>query len=280
VIDDLKSIGPDRFPSYFAGFWHRIGQPDFETAGNQVKPIHPSPESPMFQKSHQILSKLTFLGVAALVAGSSGHANAASVTVQNFSFEAPALANPGDYSGTIDNWLKNPSAGSASVEYYNGGHYTANNPLSAPAEGYQGVSINTFDNANPGLRATLYQDVGLLLPNTTYTLTVAIGARLDFAGATGSFALFNGADATGTLLATSTALGPVAGTFEQYSISFSTGASVSGDLVVALTHESGGQISFDNIRLDATPTIPEPSACAMMAGGLGVLAIRRKRRSC
>jgi hypothetical protein len=230
----------------------------------------------MFEKSQGTISKLLCLSTV-VIAGALANADAASVMVANASFESPALANPGDYNGTIDNWLKNPSAGSASVEYYNGGHFTANNPLAAPADGYQGVSVNTFDNANPGLRATIYQDVGLLLPNTTYTLTVAIGVRLDFAGATGSLALYNGTDSTGTVLAASVAFAPATGTFEEYSVSFTTGATVSGDLTIGLTHQSGGQVSFDNVRLDATPVIPEPSSYAMMAGGLCLLAIRRKR---
>jgi hypothetical protein len=230
----------------------------------------------MFKNPCQKIARASLLGLV-IVAGGISAAHAASVTVVNYSFEDPKLNNPGDYNSTITGWDRNTSAVAASVEYYNGGHFTANNPLVAPADGFQGVSINTNDGGS-GIRGMIYQNVGLLLPQTTYTLTVAMGARLDFGGASGSFAMYNGNDLTGALLVSSAVFAPAAGTFQEYSVTFTTGATVSGNLVVALIHNDAGQVSFDNVRLDATSVIPEASSSALIASGLCLLAVRRKRR--
>ncbi len=105
----------------------------------------------------------------------------------------------------------------------------------------------------------IYQDVGPLLPNTTYTLTVAIGLRNDFTpgslGSPGIISLINGANNTGTLLASTNGVPTTSGTWQDYTTTFITGPTVSGDLTVELPVAGAStiQANFDNVRLTKAP---------------------------
>jgi hypothetical protein len=114
-------------------------------------------------------------------------------------------------------------------------------------------------NTGPGDAAAggIYQDVGTLLPYTSYALTVAIGRRDDTGpGGPGNWSpgiisLINGTSNTGTLLASTTGYPDVAGTWQDYTVTFMTGASVSGDLTVELSVAPAPtyQALFDDVRL-------------------------------
>lgn len=116
----------------------------------------------------------------------------------------------------------------------------------------------------------IYQDVGALLPNTPYRLTVALGRGPNFGpgsglGSPGIISLINGTDNTGALLASTNGIPGTAGTWQDYAVNFTTGASVSGDLTIALSVAGAStyQANFDNVRLTTTPVAPtlgEPKA--------------------
>jgi hypothetical protein len=159
-------------------------------------------------------------------------------------------------------------------------------PLAAPADGNQFVYIN--NDGNGGATDGIYQNVGALLADTTYTLTVAIGSRLDWnpgPNGQGTLSLLNGTDQTGTVLASTTSsVGPNQGTFTDYSATFTTSGSVSGDLIVDLsvvgTPGTFTQGDFDNVELTAS-AVPEPGTLALLGGGLALLPVllRRKQAS-
>ena len=77
--------------------------------------------------------------------------------------------------------------------------------------------------------------MGALQPNSVYTLTVAIGSRADRINSPGIISLVNGTDNTGTVLATGGGLPGTQDTWQDYTASFTTGASVSGDVTVVLS---------------------------------------------
>jgi hypothetical protein len=201
--------------------------------------------------------------------------NARAVTIQNFSFESPALTN-GDYQGdgnypapfTTPGWTSDPANGNGAQNFIGTGSFGAGSTLPAPADGKQAIYVNGND---------IYQDVGALLPNLKYTLTVAAGNQPGFGpGSTGTIELVNGTTPAGTLLNSTTISTQPVSSFADFSVTFITGPSVSGDLTIVLAKASGNQMDYDNVRLTATP---EPSS--IILGGLGavglLLAVRRRR---
>ena len=116
-----------------------------------------------------------------------------------------------------------------------------------------------------------------LTPNTTYTLSVDVGFRLN--GAVDvtnySIALFAGSTLLNSFSA-SNGIIPI-GTFADETVTYTTGATVlPGDLSIVLTSD-GQQADFDNVRLTAS-TVPEPSSLSLLAGALGIMFLALRRR--
>jgi hypothetical protein len=193
-----------------------------------------------------------------------GSASAAAVvppppgTVSNPSFELNVAPDRGTVPAVPSFWTAFNEAGSADIgsEDANGSDYTVRNPLAAPAAGNQYCYVNMF--SSPGVIGGIYQDTGALQPYTTYTLTVAIGSRGDRINSPGIISLINGVDDTGTVLATGGGLPATQNTWQDYSVTYTTGASVSGDLTVELSVLGATtiQADFDNVRLTVAPLVP------------------------
>ncbi len=212
-----------------------------------------------------------------------------SVTVLNNSFQAQSVAagqndvltpnGPTDWTGFNVGSGGNYDIG---LSGENGSDYTAG-PLAAPASGNSYLWLNRF-NGNGTQVTGIYQDVGSLLADTTYTLSVAIGQRAG-AGPNGSWSpgiisLLNGTDNTGTVEATGGGISSTPNSWEDFTASFTTGASVSGDLTIDLSvlDAPSIQADFSNVELTAT-TVPEPGTLAMFGGGLALLWLVVRRRN-
>jgi len=103
-----------------------------------------------------------------------------------------------------------------------------------------------------------------LQPNSTYTLIVAVGHRLEGYQTDYNIQL----EAGSTVLATVTGSNwPITqGSFMDVVLKYSTGSTVTpGDLGIVLG-SSGPQGNFDNVRL--TEHVPEPSSLSLMVVGL------------
>ncbi|HEV2695123.1 MAG TPA: immunoglobulin domain-containing protein, partial [Verrucomicrobiae bacterium] len=170
---------------------------------------------------------------------------------QNLSFEYDTAPVGSQIQGIPASWTGFNVNGWADVGSQNGGgvDYTTFNPLASTADGNQYLYVNMF-NGNP--QGGIYQDFGPLKTNSIYTLTVAIGSRADRINSPGVIQLINGTDNTGTVLATGGGLPGTQNTWQDYTATFTTGPSVSGDLTVVLSAVPAGtiQANFDNIRLN------------------------------
>ena len=174
----------------------------------------------------------------------------------NLSFELNAVS-PGESSPVVPaGWLPFNKADGADIGSENAGgtDYTVYNPLAAPADGNQFCYINMFSD---GVTGGIYQDMGPMQTNTIYTLTVAIGSRDDMQCSPGIISLVNGTDNTGLVLATGGGLPASQDTWQDYSVSFTNGAALSGDLTIVLSVVGAStiQADFDNVILTATPVI-------------------------
>jgi hypothetical protein len=185
---------------------------------------------------------------------------------KNLSFEYDTTI-PGNIVGFVPtSWtaFNQASPGDIGSENSGGSDYTVFDPLAAPADGNNYCYVNLYHNTNA--LTGVYQDVGALQAYTTYTLTVAIGSRIDIQTLPGIISLLNGTDNTGTVLASTNGVPATQNTWQDYTVSFATGASVSGDLTVELWVDptltgsvangvNNVQGDFDNVRLTVTPIV-------------------------
>lgn len=215
-----------------------------------------------------------------------GRARAQVVVVANPSFENPPLADNTN-TGSIPGWniggTYNPT-----TSHYPG---TAGNGTPPGADGAQAAFLS-------GGIASLVQNLSgsngtfgdaddpLVTSNTQYTLTLAVGARLDFpySGYSFQLAAFDPGTNTYTPLGTQTnTVVPPAGAFIDTTLLVDT-TSISPSLIgqnlairVFNTNASTSQTDIDNVRLTAA-AIPEPSIAALLGVTAIVPLLRRRLR--
>lgn len=220
------------------------------------------------------------------------------VTVANPSFESatlPSNIGNGPFSqvvagstifaagGTVDGW----SVFAGSDSFAAAGAYDPN--LSATnwtSKWWDGNNVAYVQISQPGADIDLFQLLGPLANNTTYTLTVDVGRR----GFTPVFNYVIGVGPNGKALALANNLQLAPNSFGTDSVSFTTGphASTTGlqlEIVLATVGGSGfTEAFFDNVRVDATPAVPEPgtaglilAGCLAVGIGRAVLTVRRRK---
>jgi PEP-CTERM motif len=196
-----------------------------------------------------------------------------SIPIQNFSFETTNPLNISCGAGCAYN--NGPIPGWTTT----GGQQGTWQPSSAYFTSVPDGSLVAFSNGGT-ISQTLSDS---LLANTLYTLTVAVGNRLDTV--TGGFAttyiiqLFAGNTLLNSITGSNTTI-PL-GTFMDVSFNYLSGNTLpSGNLSIVLS-SVGPQSDFDNVRLTATSaatSVSEPGSLTLLAAGLGLALFVFRRR--
>ncbi|HWD93316.1 MAG TPA: immunoglobulin domain-containing protein [Verrucomicrobiae bacterium] len=210
---------------------------------------------------HFIKRHLLFLMGIGIACGS---ASAAPVSIPDFSFENTTnITFAGDNTAAPDvgpSWHASGNGGVFIQDITN--TFFAGDTLPAPADGTNYITANIN-----GHTARLWQDIGALQPNTVYTLTVAVGNSAANLTGQGFIGLVNGTSPFSTLLAnTAVDSGSVApGAFSTFTFSYTNGYQASGDLTILMEGDTGAQILFDNVQLDATAAPASATALPILA---------------
>ena len=194
-----------------------------------------------------------------------GTADAGLLTIADPSFEGVALSPGAFTSGTY--------AANSWNSYANAGIFRTT------ASQYPGGVPDGVNVAYSSSSAVIDQVLSATLAaNTTYTLTVDVGSRLDAPHNDGfTIELLAG----GVLLsAASNSPTPANGTFVVATDAYTTGASdphLGQALEIKLLSAPTGQTSFDNVKLDAT-AVPEPGSLALAGLGAASTGLGRWRK--
>ena len=235
------------------------------------------------------ISKLLIAAaVAAMPLGLlAGTGSASAVTVLNNDFASPNLT-PGGYdtTGGVS------AAADTAITSWGLSGYGGLYQYATPPTGIDGNQVFFTDTiggqalagSSEGYNADVYQDVGALLPNTTYSLTVAMdySGSSSYAGEVAVLDFVNGTSdsvgtSSGSLLATQSYTPTT--TFTPISLSYTTGNSVSGDLTLVLGSGSpeNARLNYNNVQLTTTP-VPEPATLGLVAiGGMSLLLLKRRK---
>jgi hypothetical protein len=220
--------------------------------------------------------------ILCLLLASVAATSASSVYVANYSFESPALADGALQEGGIPGWdtaaIYNPTP-----SQYAG---TTGNGTPPGADGSQvGYVFGAFSTDSQILRGADGNlgtaDDPLLESNQVYTMTVAVGARLDsaYGGYTIQILAYNPTTQVYTTLASqSDLITPTAGTFQDATLTFDSNTAsptlYGQNLAITLTNVTEDATDFDNVRL---AVVPEPSPVLLLGIGIGLMAVAGRR---
>jgi hypothetical protein len=166
-----------------------------------------------------------------------------------FSFSIPGWTNAGD-SGTF-----NPTTGQFASE--------------AP----EGSNVAFSSNAGPVISQVL---AAVLDIDTEYTLSVLVGDRLDLPFPGYSVQLLAG----GVILAEdNNSMSPVNGDFFESTVTYESSLSDTqiGEALEIRLRGFGQQVNFDDVRLNAVASIPEPSGMVILGLGAAFGCLIRRR---
>jgi hypothetical protein len=218
--------------------------------------------------------------------------HATPITVANADFQT---GTAGQGVGELSFWDSNTGATDQYNPYeFNGGNswYVGANPTTDPANGgpgYPGIQGEYLGYIyNQGSDVSLSQTLSATLQaNTTYTMTVDVGARsgsFDFNAFGGALIeLYAGSTEIGSATYTTQTIG----TFVEDTLTVDSSGvdpSLIGQaLQIQLHTAAGGSTDFQNVGLDATAdgasSVPEPASFALFGSALAGLGwLRRKKR--
>lgn len=200
-------------------------------------------------------------------------AQAAPVTITNGDFETPTLTTDDTFTNTfsITGWATVTSSGGGyGVERLAQSHFATGQP--------RAIDGNQVAYSNNGPHVLSQNTSVSVTLGTVYTLSISVGDRNDTAFTGYTFGLFTSGGVP--LMQETNAVTPADGTWVNRSLTYTptAGDPNLGKIVQVRigSTSGGGQTVFDAVALDAT-VAPEPSGCALLVGGAGVLMFLRRR---
>ncbi len=229
------------------------------------------------------------LAAASLAAIAPRAASGSPIFVNNFSFETGiSPVDPGDEgTAAAAGWSGSGAVGIYDPTDLEFAGTTGNNVQGTLPNGGQDLVITTYYLPLGGpLGGSLEQTVALVAANTTYTLTVSVGTRLETISGGWSISLLAGVTTIGSNTGNS---GPAAGTFiDRVAVAGPFGPldpKIGSPLIIRISgfnvsgNTTTAQDQFDNVRLDAT-LVPEPaSGMVLLAGAVSMGFTRRRGRA-
>ena len=200
------------------------------------------------------------MGALALVVSVTTAAGAAPVSIVNAGFEAQSLDDSGAVFSVVG-WL---NGGDSGVFDPHAGAFAAGAP--------EGENVAFASHGGPTISQILS---AAAQANTLYTLTMLVGNRLD--------ADFGGYQAElwagGTMLAQDGSQQPADGQFLLSTVQYfvAAGNPAIGSALEIRFRSLGWQTVFDDVRLEAIESVPEPALLALLGLG-GAAVVRRQRR--
>ena len=225
--------------------------------------------------SKSILARAAALSLV-LAASCVGQANAASVLINNASFEQDRLSD-GGYQ------LLRPPTG-----WHIGGNAGWQNPTAALFSTVPDGAQTGFVGGGAGpSRGALWQTLGAgVAANSIYTLSVDVGRRTDIPLDKFVVELLSGQTVLASGTYTEADIAP--GQFRNLSLSYESTEALAAPLMIRFhaigTSADYRQVNFDNVKLDyvakAVSAVPEPATWAMMIVGFGTVGsmVRTSRR--
>ncbi len=238
----------------------------------------------------------TILAAAACVATLSVSASAAIISPVNGSFQSPDISSSS--TSSVPNFVKFGNNDRQRVQFNEIGTNPAGGAAIANGDGDQYLILDDRGDAEDTFIG-VYQDLGTIEADFTYTLDLKVAKRSDlFLPGTFSYALVVDNDDDGnpfddTIVASedqtdvATLLVTSQGTFLDRVLTFNTIDGNNADLVgenlfvdLRIGNNSGpgnaDQIAFDNLVVTSTP-VPEPTAAVAALAGVGTLLLRRRK---